>query len=133
MRNIDFIIVHCSATANYVSFDTLKKNALEEGYNDIPYHFVIAYNGFMHEGRNLETVGAHCKGFNQHSIGICLVGGKSRFDFSLKQILSLVSLLQSLCKDYNLTKKDIYSHYEINKNKMCPQFSIKNLLEYENF
>lgn len=133
MRNIDFIIVHCSATDPNVTFDTLKKNAIKEGFSDIPYHYVIKSDGCVITGRSLDVVGAHCKGFNQHSIGICLVGGKERFDFTLLQINKLVSLLKFLCKQFNIEKSDIYSHYEFNKNKTCPNFDIKNLLKYEDF
>ena len=133
MRNIDFIVVHCSATDPNVSFYTLKKNAIEDGYKDIPYHFVITQDGCVIPGRSLDVVGAHCKGFNQHSIGICLVGGKKRFDFTLLQVNQLVLLLNHLCKQFNIDKSDIYSHYEFNKNKTCPNFDIKNLLKYEDF
>lgn len=133
MRNIDFIIVHCSATDTNVSFDILKKNAINEGYSDIPYHYVITQDGCVISGRSLDVVGAHCKGFNLHSIGICLVGGKNRFDFTLLQISQLLLLLKHLCKQFNIDKSDIYSHYEFNKNKTCPNFDIKNLLKYEDF
>ena len=133
MRNIDFIIVHCSGTDINVSIDILKKNAIEDGFKDIPYHYLITQDGCVIQGRSLDVVGAHCKGFNQRSIGICLVGGKKGFDFTLLQIIQLVLLLKHLCKQFNIAKSDIYSHYEFNKNKTCPNFNIKNLLKYEDF
>lgn len=40
----------------------------------IGYHYVIDRMGLVMTGRHVDEVGAHAVGFNQKSIGICLVG-----------------------------------------------------------
>lgn len=40
----------------------------------IGYHYVIGRDGTVFTGRHVDEVGAHVKGYNQRSIGICLVG-----------------------------------------------------------
>lgn len=45
------------------------------GWKDIGYHYYITRDGAVHKGRALERVGAHCKGHNKHSIGVCYEGG----------------------------------------------------------
>lgn len=131
MRNINSIIVHCTATPLKTSVESIRNYHLSEGYKDIAYHYLIDRFGFIHDGRDLAIVGAHCKGFNQHSIGIALIGGKDRFDFTFKQLESLQSLISRLMEKYNIPKEKVSSHYEYNKNKKCPQFNVKNLLFYE--
>ena len=77
MRRIDQIILHCSATkaGQCYSFRRCKEDHLLRGWADIGYHFYITCNGQVHEGRPLWMTGAHCRGFNKHSIGICYEGG----------------------------------------------------------
>ena len=41
----------------------------------IGYHYVIRRDGTVEPGRPLWMVGAHCKGHNTNSIGICYEGG----------------------------------------------------------
>ena len=77
MRKITKIIVHCSATpeGKDYSVDTIRDWHLARGWRDIGYHFVIYRNGEIAEGRPIEQSGAHCKGENYCSIGICYIGG----------------------------------------------------------
>ena len=72
MRNINLIIVHCSATpeGRDVSVADIDRWHRERGFDGIGYHYVVYIDGSVHEGRPLNKVGAHCKGHNAHSIGI---------------------------------------------------------------
>lgn len=45
------------------------------GFVDVGYHYVVYLDGSVHEGRPLAQVGAHCRGHNAHSVGVCYVGG----------------------------------------------------------
>ena len=77
MRKINKIIVHCSATPEGKEFsvETIRKWHLKRGWSDIGYHFVIDLKGELHEGRPVERTGAHVKGHNFDSIGVCYIGG----------------------------------------------------------
>ena len=44
-------------------------------WSDVGYHYVIRRDGSIEQGRDITRIGAHVKGFNNHSIGICWVGG----------------------------------------------------------
>ncbi len=77
MRKIKEIIIHCSATRegrNYTVAD-IDRWHRERGFFCIGYHFVIYRDGSIHVGRSVEEVGAHCKGHNTVSIGVCYIGG----------------------------------------------------------
>ncbi len=45
------------------------------GFNGVGYHFYIRKNGDIKSTRPLERIGAHARGFNSESIGICYEGG----------------------------------------------------------
>ena len=77
MRTVNLFVVHCSATREDC---TLSPEALDvmhrrRGFNGTGYHYYIRKDGTLYLTRSLERIGAHAKGFNAHSIGICYEGG----------------------------------------------------------
>lgn len=126
MRNINLIIVHCSATpeGRDVSVADIDRWHRERGFDGIGYHYVVYIDGSVHEGRPLEKVGAHCKGHNAHSIGICYVGGvdsygKPKDTRTLAQKDALVNLLMRLKRRF--PKAVIRGHRDF-AAKACPSF-----------
>ena len=77
MRKIDLIIIHCSATSEGKDFRTadIDRWHRQQGFKSIGYHFVVRLNGEVERGRPIAEVGAHCKGHNATSIGVCYIGG----------------------------------------------------------
>lgn len=127
-RNINEIIVHCSATAEGKDFTTaqIKQWHLARGFSDIGYHWVIYRDGSIHSGRDESKIGAHCTGHNSYSIGVCYIGGCATDGKTPKdtrtwaQKASLVKLLKELKLRY--PKAKIYPHYKF-ANKACPSFN----------
>ena len=77
MRTITMIILHCSATktGSRYSFEQCRRDHLKQGWSDIGYHYYVERDGTLHCGRPESKAGAHCKGHNRHSIGVCYEGG----------------------------------------------------------
>lgn len=77
MRKIDLIIIHCSATAEGKDFRAadIDRWHRQQGFKSIGYHFVVRLNGDVERDRPIAEVGAHCKGHNATSIGVCYIGG----------------------------------------------------------
>lgn len=126
MRNINLIIVHCSATpeGRDVSVADIDRWHRERGFDGIGYHYVVYIDGSVHEGRPLNKVGTHCKGHNAHSIGICYVGGvdlngKPKDTRTLAQKDALVNLLMRLKRRF--PKAVIRGHRDF-AAKACPSF-----------
>lgn len=130
MRRINKIIVHCS-DSDFGSADIIDQWHRERGFDCIGYHFVITngrlsnsdeYNpkndGLIQAGRPVNIQGAHCKGHNADSIGICLIG---KNHFTAEQLLSaLPSLLAKLIVEKDLTVHKIFGHKDFNGHKTCP-------------
>lgn len=136
MRKINKIIVHCSATRegeNY-TVDTIRSWHVDgRGWSDIGYHFYIDLYGEIHKGRDIAKIGAHCKGQNRNSIGICYCGGveadgKTPKDTRLDcQKEALTAVLRTLKAMY--PEAVIHSHNDFAR-KACPSFNATE--EYKN-
>ena len=77
MRKIDLIVIHCSATRcdrNY-PVEQLRADHRMRGFKDVGYHYYIRRDGTLHSCRPLEEIGAHARGWNAQSVGICYEGG----------------------------------------------------------
>ena len=137
MKGIKKIIIHCSDT-EFGSASIIDEWHKARGWDGIGYHYVITNgvqescrkykgsdDGVIQEGRSLEKQGAHVRGHNSDSIGVCLIGkhhftGKQMFD-------ALPTLLNLLLSAYKLTPDNIFGHNEFNPEKTCPNFNVNDL------
>ena len=135
MRDINKIIIHCSATREGQKFsvDTIRSWHTDKGWSDIGYHYVVHLDGSISYGRSIEIIGAHTRGHNTGSIGICYIGGvesdgKTPKDTrTLEQKESLLDLIRTLKKlNSNAT---VHSHRDF-AAKACPSYDATT--EYAN-
>jgi len=77
MNKADLIVIHCSATKENDDYtvENLERDHLRRGFSGIGYHVYIRRDGNSHLCRPLNKKGAHVKGFNAFSWGICYEGG----------------------------------------------------------
>ena len=122
INTVKRIIVHCSASdaPEADNIATIRKWHQLRGWDDVGYHFFIRKDGAIEKGRDVKYVGAHAKGHNHDSIGICLSGDK---DFTLDQYIALGALLQVIEIEYG--HMTVHPHNEFNENKTCPNFYSK--------
>lgn len=129
MREIDKIIVHCSATktSSDIGTEEIRKwHVNGNGWSDIGYHKVIRRDGSIESGRDVEISGAHCRGQNSNSIGICLIGGVNadmnpEFNYTVEQMGSLRRLIVEYMKEH--PKATLHGHNEFSP-KACPCFDV---------
>ena len=130
MRDINKIIIHCSATkeGQDVSVDTIRRwHVVERGWSDIGYHYAIGLDGSIHKGRPNNVQGAHTKGHNKGSLGICYIGGcdkdlnpkDTRTDAQKRSFLILLEGLKSI-----YPKAKVHGHNEFS-SKACPSFDVQ--------
>ncbi len=123
MRKINKIVIHCTDSDDSLDIGAKQINEwhLARGFTMIGYHFVIRRNGKIEIGRFLDEVGAHVKGHNQRSIGICWVG---RNQIDKKQYEMLKQLVSELQREYGLRVEDVLGHYELDHGKTCPNLDM---------
>lgn len=118
---IKYLVVHCSDSPNDrdVTAADIHQWHLQRGWDGIGYHAVIRRNGAIERGRPLYWIGAHVKGHNSGSLGVCLVG---RDQFTDEQYRSLELLLQEWSDLYPSAK--ILGHRDLEPHKTCPNFDV---------
>lgn len=149
MRQIDEIIVHCTATrpewfagrSAAAKVDEIRRwHVGGNGWSDIGYAMLIDRDGTRAKGRDLDKdgdvfddIGAHTKGRNSRSIGIALVGGHgARADdnfldnFTPEQDAALRQLISELQSQFPSIKK-VSGHNEY-ATKACPGFHVSGWL-----
>lgn len=131
-RLIEQIILHCSASPNGRPQTVKDIDAWhrEKGYKrsnltinpeltSIGYHYIVYVDGTVHTGRSVWEIGAHAYGYNQHSIGICLIGTDK---FLRAQWLAVSELVHTLRKTYPAA--EIMGHRDLpDVHKTCPGFN----------
>ena len=136
MNKPTHVIVHCS-DSTWGSASSLRSWHKARGWNDIGYNFVVCnshvepdktfifMDGSIEKGRDTDEEGAHCIGYNDRSIGVCLVGAK---DFTTKQLDSLKILLLEICRLYKIPAENVLGHGETEsgkaEGKTCPNFDV---------
>jgi len=119
MRQINKIIVHCSATRegeNY-TVDTIRSWHVDgRGWSDIGYHFYIDLYGEIHKGRDIAKIGG------------VEADGKTpkdtRYDCQKDSLLAVLRTLKAMYPEAT-----IHGHRDF-ANKACPSFDATE--EYKN-
>ena len=133
MRRIDKLIVHGTATpeGRPVTVEEVDRWHKARGFECIGYHYLVTLDGQIHAGRPLERIGAHTKGHNANSVGVCYVGGMAgdghtpkdtRTPAQRQALRRLVSALQTL-----FPGATVHGHSEF-AAKACPCFNVRTSL-----
>jgi hypothetical protein len=158
-ENIKYLIIHTS-DSKWGSVEVIKKWHTDpppqgRGWVDIGYHYVITnqyptYESLKnnrpdilsdgqlcpgrdtdHDGDVEEEIGAHCVGYNDKSLGICLVGAKG--EYTTKQIDRLYATCLQLMARYNIPVANVLGHYETDngksQGKTCPDIDMPKMRE----
>lgn len=99
----------------------------DNGWRDIGYHWLIDRDGTILPGRPEEKAGAHTRGQNMESIGICLIGGHGGSasdsfadNFTVAQETALRGLIADLQEQH--PGATVHGHNEFSA-KACPCFN----------
>ncbi len=126
------IIVHHSLTkdSGTVSWGAIRKYHTDPNgeykMDDIGYHagveLVTNQDVSYYEillGRMWDRVGAHTKGYNEDSLGICFVGNFDEGDVPEQQMITGAKLIAYWCRLFGLTIHNIFPHWAF-ADKSCP-------------
>ncbi len=93
----DSVVVHFTGL-EATHYKKIYEQHLEQGLEEIGYHYVIEEDGKLLMGRHQSKVGAHYAEFDDSSISICVIGEKD--NMSEEQTIAYNLLLDKLRKDY---------------------------------
>src|SRR5688572_24047068 len=130
------LTVHHEGTKLEVTDDAAKKikgiqtwgMGPDRKWVDIPYHFLIAQDGKIFEGRAVTTVGETATEYDPsgHLLITCL-GNLEVQEPGPEQLQALVKLLAYCSKRYNIPIETLATHKDYSKQTTCPG---KNLYIY---
>ena len=130
------ITIHHEGTRLELTADAAKKikgiqtwgMGPDRAWVDIPYHFLIAPNGTIYEGRNVFTVGETATEYDPtgHLLITCL-GNLEEQEMPEAQLTALINLIAHCSKTYGLPFETLASHRDYSKQTTCPG---KNLYQY---
>ncbi len=125
------IVIHHSGTerGNAKEFDRFHRE--KRGWDELGYHFVIGNGKGSPDGRvevgprwGKQKHGAHCKTrsnyYNEHGIGVCLVGDFTKTRPTPKQLASLSELVRFLSRECDIAPSRVTTHDTINSKTKCP-------------
>lgn len=126
-----YIVLHHSATDTGGASRFDKYHRQNNGWDELGYHFVIG-NGTDTPDGSVEVGprwykqkhGAHCKTpgnyYNEHGIGICLVGDFTVTRPTPRQLASLEHLVRFLCEECGIPTDRVTTHDAIKRTTRCP-------------
>jgi N-acetylmuramoyl-L-alanine amidase len=113
----------------------------KDNFHDIGYHFLIAGDGRVVEGRRAEYLGAHAGGANEGNIGVAMMGDFNKVQPNTAQIESLTRLVTYLSVKYRKDPNakgflEAHQHYTSTdcpgKNLMAMLGSLRSKIDHEN-
>jgi hypothetical protein len=129
----DTIVVHHSASSTSTTVEQIRGWHRDKGWRDIGYHWLVTdapgEGPTLHLGRDHDLdgewepweYGAHARGHNSHTIGICLVGSHSDYAPSDEALTMLHGWLVAICLNWGLTADDVRGHREMEgASTECP-------------
>ena len=138
LRNIKYIVVHCTATPPNTTIESMKRFWKDvRKWGDTPgYHYVIERSGnvvqLLDESKNSNGVYMH----NSSCINMSYIGGidkdgKPQDNRSYAQKHAMFDLIVSLTEKY--PQAQVLGHRDFpDVHKACPSFDVKKWLsEYE--
>lgn len=134
VREINRVILHCSATreGDDINAATIRAwhMAPPRNWSDIGYHYVVKLDGTIESGRPITKPGAHARGHNKDSIGICYIGGVDvsghpKNTMTVEQRSSIKRICRALCHVLN-KPLTLHGHREYS-TKACPSFEVSEV------
>lgn len=132
VESVGWIVVHGSATnrTEDIGMKELRHIHMLRGAPGIGYHYVIRRDGKIETGLSVTTPGNHAPGFNLHSLGICMIGGRkgktnrTENNFTKSQFISLRKILSEL-RDQGF-ESEVVGHCDLAGVKhSCPGFDVR--------
>lgn len=100
----------------------------DRNWTDVPYHYLIAADGTVYEGRNVNTVGETNTEYDPSGhLLICFLGNYQQQELNQPLLDILTRLIVYFCKKYSISPETIATHRDHSNQTTCPG---KNIYPY---
>lgn len=102
----------------------------DRNWTDVPYHFLIAPDGTVYEGRDVFTAGETATEYNPSGhILISFLGNYEEQKLEAPLLETLCKLIAKLCVQYKISPETIASHRDHSSMTTCPGKNIYPVFE----
>lgn len=126
-----FIVLHHSVSPETTTVEEIRRWHLSRGFRDIGYQYVVRKSsaGWQVEpGRPEDAVGAHCKGWNDSTVGVCVCGDYTQGPLSDGAMAALLGLLRPMLQRYGMTERQVMGHGQMTgQATLCPGFDVDSV------
>tara|TARA_B100000676_G_C17483595_1_gene534649 strand:+ start:176 stop:604 length:429 start_codon:yes stop_codon:yes gene_type:complete len=129
-RTIRRIIIHHSASPVSTTVEDIDRWHKERGWRGIGYHFVCLEDGTIAPGRHINKRGAHTKGENYDSIGLCVTGNFQDYHCPKPRFDKLMAFVGELIEKYDLSWDHVFYHKQFANTLCCGHFLIEQIKQY---
>lgn len=133
MRQRRYIFIHHNGYPGRTAADIRNTHVNGFGWRDIGYHGVVEPGGLYVKGRPLWRSGAHVKGYNPISWGLCWIGNGNEEGPSPEEWCALKTKVQEwrylVDREHPIEIANVLGHREVNEitdiakyhtTKLCP-------------
>jgi len=128
MREINYIVVHCTASIPTATVDAIRREWKELGWQLPGYHYIIDSKGIVTQLADCSQVVNGVFGKNKNSVHVAYIGGQHTDNRTIQQKAALICTLKSLLRAFPTAI--IVGHRDLSNTKLCPQFNVME--EYSN-
>lgn len=136
MRNIKYIVLHCTATQQSATVEAIQNYWKQQlGWKNPGYHYIISANGDIKQLLDESLVANGVAGYNSVSIHVSYVGGVDPHNIpkdtrTPEQLVAMKAIVKRLKGKY--PDAIIQGHRDFpNVRKACPSFDVKSWLVKE--
>lgn len=128
MREIRFIVIHCTATRQDATVTSIRRYWKSLGWKNPGYHYLIEASGTVHILQPHSGIANGVAGYNAHALHVSYIGGvdvsgkpvDNRTEAQRKKMLELVKRLRA---EYPRAK--VLGHRDFpDVRKACPSFDV---------
>lgn len=130
-RNVTEVVIHHSVSATTTTAEQIRAWHLARGFSGPGYHWLIRERSpdawEIVDLRDEALQGAHARGHNPHSLGICVAGDYTRHPLSQGARDQLLGLLHWITRQIPITPAQVRGHREVERPGYteCPGFSVE--------
>lgn len=108
-----YVVLHHNGVAGRDIHD-IDRTHRANGWRMVGYHYVIREDGVVQRGRPESMPGAHCRGLNARSVGVCVIGAEGEWVDDFAFVTVVLAKVAELQEAYAIPRANVIGHREVN-------------------